>query len=103
MVVFMAFVLDNIERNSSAMEEVCQIQRLFSNPSWLVRKESQPPKTRSNIPTCLVTPDVVGAGPPSDNKFQPIASFVSIAMLGNENVVGLTFLSYGRKHVTCCL
>ena len=28
--------------------------------------------------TCLVTPDVVGAGPLSDNNFLSIASFVSI-------------------------
>ena len=51
--------------------------------------------------TCFVTPDVVGAGLLSDN-FQPISSFVSIAMLGNKIVVGLTFFSYGWKHVTCC-
>ena len=54
--------------------------------------------------TCLVTPDVVGAGQLGDNNFQPIASFVSIAVLGNEIVVGLTFLiSYRKKRVTCCL
>ena len=30
---------------------------------------------------------LLGAGPLSDNNFQPIASFVLIAMLGNEMVV----------------
>ena len=43
----------------------------------------------------------MGLGLPSDNNFQPIASFVSSAMLGNEKVVGVTFLGYGEKHVTC--
>ena len=32
-----------------------------------------------------------------------IASFVSIAIIGNEIVVSWTFLSYGGNHVTCCL
>ena len=32
-----------------------------------------------------------------------ITSFVSIAMLGNEIVVGVTFLRKGGKHMTCCL
>ena len=53
--------------------------------------------------TCLVTPDVVGLGLPSDNNFQPITSLVSIAILGNEIVVGVTFLRNDGKHVTCCL
>ena len=34
--------------------------------------------------TCLVTPDVVDVDLLSDNNFQPITSFVSIEMLGNE-------------------
>ena len=50
--------------------------------------------------TCLVTLDVVGVGLPSDNNFQPITSFVSIAMLGNVIVVDVTFLGYGGKCVT---
>ena len=53
---------------------------------------------RKHDVTCLVTPewpDVMG--------FQPITSFVSIAMLGIELVVGVTFRGYGGKHVTCCL
>ena len=50
--------------------------------------------------TYLVTLDVVGVGLRSDNKFQPITSLVSIAMLGNEIVVGVTFLRYGGKHMT---
>ena len=37
----------------------------------------------------------MGLGLPSDNNFQPITSFVSIAMLGNEIVVGV--LGYGLK------
>ena len=48
--------------------------------------------------------DVLGLGLPSDNNFQPITSFVSLALLGNEEiVVGVTLLGYGGKHVTCCL
>ena len=47
--------------------------------------------------------DVFGLGLPSDNNFQPITSFVSLELLGNEIVVGVTLLGYGRKHVTCCL
>ena len=37
---------------STASEEICWIQRVFPNPSRLrlVRKDIQPPKTRSNIP-----------------------------------------------------
>ena len=38
--------------------------------------------------------DVLGLGLPSDNNFQPIASFVSLEMLGNEIVVGVTLLGY---------
>ena len=51
----------------------------------------------------IATPDVVWLGLTSDNHFQPITRFVSIAMLGNEIVVGVTFHGYGGKHVTCCL
>ena len=58
---------------------------------------------RKHDVTCLVTQDVVGLGLPSDNNFQPITSFVSIAMLGKEIVVGVTFLRYSGKHMTCCL
>ena len=58
-------------------------------------------KNSMTLIALIVTPDVVGAGPLSDDNFQPIASFVSIAMLGNQIVVGLTFLSYGGKHMTC--
>ena len=58
---------------------------------------------RKHDVTCLVTPDVVDVGLFSDNNFQPIASFVSIAMLGNEITVGSTFLGYSGNHVTCCL
>ena len=36
----------------------------------------------------------------SDNNFQPSTSFVSLAILGNEIVVGLTFLCYGGNHMT---
>ena len=47
------------KRNSTAAEEVCQIQCLFPNPSWLVRKDIriQPPKTHSNIPMDRQLPD----------------------------------------------
>ena len=41
--------------------------------------------------------DVVGVGLPSFNNFQPITSFVSIAMPCNEIVVGVTFLRYRGK------
>ena len=47
--------------------------------------------------------DVLGLGLPSDNNFQPISSFVSLALLSNEIVVGVTLLGYGGKYVTCCL
>ena len=47
--------------------------------------------------TCLVlvTPDVVSVGLLRDNNYicQPITCLVSIAMLGNKLIVGLTFLS----------
>ena len=33
----------------------------------------------------LLTPDVVGLGLPNDNNFQPVTSFVSITMLGNDS------------------
>ena len=65
-----------------------------------VQTGKTPNSRRKHDVTCLVTPDVVGLGLPSDN-FQPIASFVSIAMLGNEILVGVTFLRYGGKRVTC--
>ena len=59
---------------------------------------------RKHDVTCLVTPDVVGVVLHSDNNnFQPITRFVSLAMLGNEIVVSVTFLRYGGKHATCCL
>ena len=51
----------------------------------------------------IVTPDVVGLGLPSDNNFQPITRFVSIALLGNEIIVDVTLHGYGEKHGTCCL
>ena len=38
---------------------------------------------------------------PSDNNFQPITRFVSLEMLGNEIVVGVTLHEYGGKPVTC--
>ena len=44
----------------------------------------------------------LGLGLPSDNNFQPITSFVSLALLGNKIVVGVTLLGYGGKPVTCC-
>ena len=44
--------------------------------------------------------DVFGLGLPSDNNFQPITSFVSLALLGNKIMVGVTLLGYGRKQVT---
>ena len=44
--------------------------------------------------------DVLGLGLPIDNSFQPIISVVSLALLGNEIVVGVTLLGYGGKHVT---
>ena len=47
--------------------------------------------------------DVYGLDLLSDNNFQPITSFVSIDLLGNEIVVGVTLLGYSGKHVTCCL
>ena len=47
--------------------------------------------------------DVVGLGLPSDNNFQLITRFVSIALLGNKIVVSVTLHGYGGKHVTCCL
>ena len=47
--------------------------------------------------------DVLGLGLLSDNNFQPIICFVSLELLGNEIVVGVTLLGYGAKHVTCCL
>ena len=50
---------------------------------------------RKHNVTCLVTLDVVGIGLLSDDNFQP--SFFSIAMLGNEILVNLTFLSYGGQ------
>ena len=40
----------------------------------------------------------MGLGLPSDNNFQPITRFVSVAMLGNEIVVGVTLHGYGGKH-----
>ena len=49
---------------------------------------------RKHDVTCLVALDVVGVG-------LRITSFVSIAMLGNEIVVGSTFLRYDGNHVTC--
>ena len=49
----------------------------------------------------LSNPDVLGVGPISDNNFQPIDSFVSLAMLGDEIVVRLTSLTHGWNHVTC--
>ena len=57
----------------------------------ILRLHSTP---RKRYVTCLVTSDVAGLGLPSVNIFQPITSFVSIAMLGNEIVVGVTFLGY---------
>ena len=42
----------------------------------------------------------MGLGVPSDGNFKPITSFVSLSLLGNEIVVGVTLLGYGRKHVT---
>ena len=47
--------------------------------------------------------DVLGLGLHSDDNFQPISSFASLEMLGNEIVVDVTLLEYGRKHVTCFL
>ena len=47
--------------------------------------------------------DVLGLGLLSDNNFQPITSFDSLALLGNEIVVSVSLLGYGGKHVTCCL
>ena len=56
---------------------------LFSEKAW------------RNLPS---NTDVLGFGLPSDNNFQPITSFASIALLGNEIVVGVTLLGYGGKH-----
>ena len=58
---------------------------------------------RKHDVTSLLTTDAVGLGLPSDNNFQPVTSFVSIAMLGNDIVVGVTFLGYGGKRVTMSL
>ena len=60
---------------------------------------------RKHDVTCLVTLDIVGVGLSSDNNFQPITSFVSnaTALLCNEILLGVTFLRYDGKHVTCCL
>ena len=55
-----------------------------------------PPLRKHNV-SCLVTSDVVGVGLPSDRQA------VSIPMLGNEIVVGVTFLTYGGNHGICCL
>ena len=81
------------------------VHEIFScgRPPFVEKTRLKPHSRRKLDVTCLVTPDVVGLGLPSDNNFQPITSFVSIAMLGNEIVVGVTFLGYGGKHVTCCL
>ena len=43
---------------------------------------------------------IVTPGLPSDNNFQPITRFVSIALLGNEILVGETLHGYGGKHMT---
>ena len=56
---------------------------------------------RKHDVTCLVTPDFVGLGLLIDNNFQPIISFVPKAMLDIEIVVGVTFLGYGEKFMTC--
>ena len=47
--------------------------------------------------------DILGLGLPSDNNFQPITSFVSLALLWQRDSGRCNLLGYGRKHVTCCL
>ena len=47
--------------------------------------------------------DILGLGLPNDNNFQPVTSFVSLALLWQRDSGRCNLLGYGRKHVTCCL
>ena len=44
--------------------------------------------------------DILGLG---DNNFQPITSFVSLALLWQRDSGRCILLGYGRKHMTYCL
>ena len=52
----------------------------------ILRWSFRPNSWRKHDVTCLITPDVLGVGPLSDNNYQA-ASFVSMTMLGNGAVI----------------
>ena len=79
-------------RLSATTEQLCSSTSNMLN-AWILEE------SMSHLPS---NADVLGLGlpVPSDNNFQPSTSFVSLALLGNKIVVGVTLLGYGRKHMT---
>ena len=92
--VFAHYLNQGYSTSLSQGEGACEPQDIFGNNtsstlhcgSFLKCDLILSHSRRKHDVTCLVILDVVGLGLPNDNNFQPITSFVSIVMLGNEIV-----------------